>query len=89
LEEVIEHLRSGYGTSAKVYAKNELNAEVIAQIINDVNEQTVWDDEVKELLYEAAGIPVPSPAPRHLAAPDNIIAKVNDIYLEKKKELLD
>ena len=91
LKEVIEHLRSGYGTSAKVYAKDELNAEVISEIINAVNAQTVWDDEVKELLYEAAGIPVPSPlpAPRHLAAPDNIIAKLNDIYLEKKKELLD
>ena len=91
----------------KVYYKDDLDDIVddngesrtrVEKIIRDVSksigsspDHVYWDDEIKELLYNAAGLPIPNPlpAPRHLAAPDNIIIQNNDIYLEKKRELLD
>lgn len=97
----IAKLKSGLGDNIQVYYKDDLDDIVdgkprVQKIIEDVSAVSeteagvIWDDEVKELLYEAAGLPIPNPlpSPRHLKASEKVISH-NDIYLEKKKELLD
>ena len=76
-------------TNVHIYYKDDLDAATIADIISTIGTDIV-DDDVKSLLYTSVGLtpPIPLPAPRHLTAPDNIIVH-KDIYLEKKKELLD
>ena len=85
-----------YNENSKVYYKDQLDNATVASIINMIQTNNggyyaaYWDPEVSELLYNAAGItpPNPLPAPRHLTVTDTVISN-NDIYLEKKKELLD
>lgn len=72
-----------------IYYRDDLTSTAIQNIISAVGTGIV-DDDVKQLLYTSAGLPIPEPlpAPRHLTAPDKVISN-NDIYLEKKRELLD
>ena len=78
------------GNNVEFVYKDQLTDAKIRSIITDINlAASFWDPEIKELLYHAAGLDVPSPlpAPRHISAAD--MRQIQDVYLERKKELLD
>ncbi|MCR5600167.1 MAG: leucine-rich repeat domain-containing protein [Ruminococcus sp.] len=82
------NLKSG-GSDSKVqfYYKDTISGhydDIIRGVDMSVN---FWNADVRAMLKELAG-PGTLPAPRHLTASENIITH-KDIYLEKKKELLD